>query len=585
MTFQIRKPVAELSDDQIAELLAEGTQTFRALLSSETPNDADVTEAERIAPLLKQLQAESDKRTATAASVQSRAAALLAEFAEPTESDGGDDDGSGDDPGDAGSDSSAAPAVAETSPAPVAAAVVPPTPAAPAVPSDDVVNAVLARLAAAGVASAPTPTPVPASTVASLAGRRPELPQRSKPQGSLTIVASADVPDFATGSRLDSLIQVGKAWQNRIAGFPEPQGDPHGQLQKYGVASFRKEFPDDLMCNSRDDYETVMHAADEKRLPGGNLVASAGWCAPSETIYDLCAPLESTDGILSIAEVGAPRGGIKFPIGPDFSQIYAAVGFCQTETQAIAGTAKPCYEVPCNTFTEVRLDACGICIKAGLLLQAGYPELVQRWMSGAMMAHQHKMNAKVINAIVAALGTKLAVTDLSSTAGSTLAAIELMIEEQRTKYRMAFGSTLEVIAPHWLLGAIRTDLAMRTAQDLDSMAVTDAQVQTWFAVRGANVQWVYDWQPIPDLAIVYPKTVDIAVYPAGAFVKATNGIISLSAVYDAASLAQNLYTGLFYEEGIAVAQTCYSGNVITVPICSGGKTGIASTAVCYASLT
>ena len=114
-----------------------------------------------------------------------------------------------------------------------------------------------------------------------------------------------------------------------------------------------------------------------------------------ETIYDLCAG-ETTDGHPVRPRDQRRPGWHQVHPGPDFSAIYSAVGFCQTEAQAIAGTTKPCYEVPCPPFVEVRLDACGICIKVPILTNAAYPELVQRWLSGALIAHQHKMNAKVI---------------------------------------------------------------------------------------------------------------------------------------------------------------------------------------------
>ena len=120
-----------------------------------------------------------------------------------------------------------------------------------------------------------------------------------------------------------------------------------------------------------------MAAAKESRLPGGSLLASGGWCAPSETIYTLCST-ESLDGLIDLPEINVQRGGIRFTKGPDFSDIYTDAGFCQTEAQAIAGTTKPCVEIECPAFEEVRLDACGICVKAPILTNAGYPELVQR---------------------------------------------------------------------------------------------------------------------------------------------------------------------------------------------------------------
>jgi hypothetical protein len=145
----------------------------------------------------------------------------------------------------------------------------------------------------------------------------------------VTITAAADVSGFATGSDIADLAEVSKAVLARMKAFPGPAGIEGGQLQRYGVAQFTKHFDPSLVADGNNDYDTVMHAAKESRLSGGSLLASGGWCAPSETIYALCDG-ETTDGIVSIPEVNVSRGGIKYTRGPDFSDIYDDAGFCQT---------------------------------------------------------------------------------------------------------------------------------------------------------------------------------------------------------------------------------------------------------------
>jgi hypothetical protein len=97
------------------------------------------------------------------------------------------------------------------------------------------------------------------------------------------------------------------------------------------------------------------------------------------------------------------------------------------------------------------------------------------------------------------------------------------------------------------------------------------------------VSFVYDWQDLAVGAIKYPTTFTALVFPAGTFVKGTADVINLNAVYDAASLVQNIYTALFYEQGILVAQMCYRAYAVTVPICSSGHTGSANVAACMTS--
>src|SRR5690606_22721293 len=79
-----------------------------------------------------------------------------------------------------------------------------------------------------------------------------------------------------------------------------------------------------------DDTKRIDALADEKRLPGGSLTAAASaltaasnapsvindvWCSPSETTWELCPSLATTEGLLDLPTTGLPRrGGIRYPI-------------------------------------------------------------------------------------------------------------------------------------------------------------------------------------------------------------------------------------------------------------------------------
>jgi len=516
-----------------AALVAYATEVraaFDALVAVDNPTIEQITEAEGLAEHLEAITAHQDAQAAAEADRVTRAAALRERFStEPAE---GAAEEEGEDAGEENGDEE---------------------PEVEAAAEEEAEE-----------------TPVARATVATLARRvtrpaRPSLPP-------VAITAAADVPDFATGSRLNGLDTVATALVNRMRGFGSPSGDgTHENLQHYGVASFRLDFPEDLTIDRHsDDMEVLTYAAQESRLPGKSLVASGGWCAPSETLYDLCAG-ETSEGILSVPEVNVARGGIKYTSGPDFSTIYSNVGFCQTEAQAIAGTAKTCFEVPCPSFVEVRLDACGLCIKAPILTNAAYPELVQRWLSGSMVAHQHKMNAKVIAAMVAAAGTAKTITPHGSTAADLVDALSLIADGIRSKYRLPLSASMEVVLPWFAKTAMQNDLDNRSYAGQET-------VEGLFSSRNLQPSFVYDWQDATfpagtAPAIAYPANVQALICPAGTFIKGTSDVINLNAVYDAASLATNIYTALFFEQGILVAKMCYEAQLVTVPICNAGATG------------
>ena len=540
--MDLNKNFTALDADALATYAAQVRAAFDAIASADAPTEAQVTEAEGYAEHLDAIDAEIIARTERAEALAARTAALRTRF-------GKDDDNE---------------QVDEVTNVPMDEE-----------PNDD--DDEIGPDSVEEPLSEPTKVQSPGSGekarsgVATLARRtaRPVKPARTR--SPITITAAADVPEFPSGSKMAGLEQVTTAMINRMRGFGAPSGDgTHEDLRHVGVASFALDFPAELTSDRHsDDMEVLAAAGRESRLPGGSLTAAGGWCAPSETIYDLCAQ-ETAEGLLSLPEIKVTRGGIKYTRGPDFSDIYDNVGFCQTEAQAIAGTTKTCLEVACPPFVEVRLDACGLCVKAPILTNAAYPELVQRYLSGAMIAHQHKMNVKVINSIVSGSTAKTA-TGLGAVATDTFEALTLFADVQREKYRISPNASLEVILPFWVKNLLKSDIARRNAIAVE--VISDAQIASEFSSRNLAVQYVYDYLPLGEDAVVYPDTFNALMYPAGTWVKGTADVINLNAVYDAAELAKNMYTALFFEQGILAAQMCWDSLNITIPVCNAGRSG------------
>jgi hypothetical protein len=401
----------------------------------------------------------------------------------------------------------------------------------------------------------------------------------NRPTAVLT--ASADVPGFSTGGAIADLDGIGKALVSRMKGLPTSRiGGEEGAQHRYSVAQIDigSNRTDGLIqSNGVTDQELVTQASREARLPGGSLTAAGGWCAPSETLYDLCVT-ESTDGLLDLPSITANRGGIRYTKGPSFNSIYntPGLGWWLTEAQVIAGSpAKTCIEVTCPPFTEVRLDAVGICIKAPLLTLAAYPELVRRFTEGALIAQQHKTDVAILSKIAAG-STTLNANGTPSNTIDSLAELELIAEYQRSQWRSSFSQTFEVLAPVWYKAIVRADLARRTGIDL--INVNDSVIDSYFSARKLRVQWLANLSPLTVTtgALVIPATVDVLMFPAGTWVKATTDVISLDAVYDSTTLLTNEYTALFAESGVAVVNTCWESVRVTISTCASGATGAAN---------
>ena len=357
--------------------------------------------------------------------------------------------------------------------------------------------------------------------------------------------------------------------------------------QQNRIGTISKPIEEDFSIKSNDPSEAARVfalAADERNTPQKSLVASGGWCAPSETIYDIVPGLETTDGLLSVPEVNIGRGGIRFTKGVDFVDVFANSGFSFTEEDDIAGnyavdeegnpTAgdKPCYKVDCPEFEEVRLDVAGLCVTAGLLQSRGYPEVIQDTIAKAVVAHAHRMNVQRIGAIIAG---STAITMPSAQVGALapiLTSIDLQVAHFRAQHRMNRSATLEAVFPEWVYGAVRTDLARSLGVDMYS--VPDARVNQWFTERNVAPQFVYDWQDIgqTDAAAFteWPETIQFALYAAGTWTGGTNSVITLDTVYDSLQLAQNDYTALWTEEGWLMAKRRHDSRIVEVPIAPTG---------------
>ncbi len=368
--------------------------------------------------------------------------------------------------------------------------------------------------------------------------------------------------------------------------------------------------------NGPEFMEALRYARDEKRLHGGSLAkawqhsidqgtssltAAAGWCAPSQNDYDLCRNWAAGVGILDLPTVTVTRGGINYTDEPTFPEIYAnavAAGGGSnflTEAQVIADTAKTCSEIPCPTFENRRLDVMALCIRVSFLQAAGYPEVVNAWQDGLLAAHEQEMNRIIIADILTRAGaaTTLAAVDADGTDSFTsalLSGIEQAREDLMYRFMMPWSSTIEVALPHWVLPQIRADLSRRSGDTGNLLCVSDAYIASLFSCRGARVQFVRGWQdglitggalnaafPGGDAATPFntslPSTVSFLAWPAGSVAVARQDVVTLTNVYDAASLAVNEFTSLFAEEGFAPVYPCPGQRLYTVTGCVGGTTG------------
>lgn len=453
-------------------------------------------------------------------------------------------------------------------------------------------------------APAEPPAPAPAADPALVAGGN-RLPARRVPLGNLPNHrratpagagggayqwrAAAEIRGMQAGQDITDVDTLVRATTTRMQAFSRTGMSGEHQA---GIAIIdRSNANGEFVFDSEPTRDMIDRATDESRLSGGSLVAAGGWCAPSDTLYDLLPGADANAGIVDVPTLTSRRGGVRWPATPSFATIYADANasFYQTEATVIAGaTAKPCFEIPCTTYSEVRLGVAGICLRSPILTERGFPELVRTVTAEALAAHAHKVNQRKIAAMItgstavtmSATEAAIAATGFSA---QLLTALELQVEYLRYRHRWPTGTTIEAVLPLWSRLTLRADLASRNGQP-SALDVTDAQVNAYLRSRGINPQWVYDWQDSFATGVAgdfggttppkkFPAAVTILLYRAGTYFVAESDVITIDGLYDSTLLSQNMHLALFTEEGFAVGKKDWPSIALTVPIATLGVSG------------
>jgi hypothetical protein len=331
---------------------------------------------------------------------------------------------------------------------------------------------------------------------------------------------------------------------------------------------------------------TATSTVNGQRVTAQALTAAGGWCAPSEQLYDFCDVPEATD-LVSLPEITINRGGVRWPREPDLSGIFEDFEwfFTEPELEAVDVDGKPtaikqCVEIPCpDEFDEIRLNAVGWCVEAGILQEQGWPELIEWFMRSLTQEHLRALSRRTILNMVAGSGAAKVIppTSVLGSVASVLNSLALMATNIRLKRGLSRTATIEGVAPSWFFEVLRADLALREGTDVFS--VSDAQITNWLTQRNIALQFVGDWQtrsaglPGNLNTLVWPSTVQVVLYPAGTWFRSMSNVIELGVMYPKEQLQVNRFTRMFTEDAIAVGKRCGESILVTIPLDVSGAIG------------
>lgn len=532
--FELPEDITQLGDDALAELLDGAVQAFDARSNSSTVTPDDLEQLRRLATAVNDIRAEQAARREAAEQAAAEIDALAAQVRGTTPDDDDAEDGEGE-----GEVEAAATPDPEPEPREVAA------------------TAVIA----------------PRRPVLDLSGvrrRQPRvLPPDPNPRPEIT--ASVDVPGYQPGQALD------------MDGVTEGIIRRANALKTAGggvglTASYRLPFDNSLIINDSssgtEGTRAVVLAADQSRLEGGNLVASGGWCAPSETVYTL-TNMSCPEMLWDLPEIQLARGGLRFFPMPSLD--VGAMTWVHTEADDISGAVKPCYKIPCPEPVEVRCDAIGTCLESGILTQRHFPELVAHYQRLAMIAHEIRIKQELFTQAVNS-ATAVTIAPTFGAFSAMFAAVALQAADMTERLSLCENINIEVVFPWWSKNLFLADVARQngvSACDIDVSCIINA-----FAKLGVSIQWARGLTPaVPtDIggatpAADWPAEIPFLIYPAGTFQAGRGGEISLGVIHDSAKFQTNDFTALFTEECSALIVRNEEARIVTVPVCPDGRTG------------
>ena len=314
------------------------------------------------------------------------------------------------------------------------------------------------------------------------------------------------------------------------------------------------------------------------------LTASGGICTPVTVDYSVPTWANVERPVkAALPHLPAPRGGLTYTTPPVFSQaVYGAGVGIWTELNDVnpggpgtgpggVGTGplvKPTLVINCAGTTTTLLEA--ITQNAQISnfrgrfspeqTQAALQYLEQAWASVAEIELLRQMRA---------FAKHISYTPQYGIARDSLVAVGQSCASFRDRYRLSASVPLRVVLKAWVKDAIRADLAKAAFPGLGdqaSLAVSDAQIESWFALRNVSPIWALDddtgdqsfaaqaagTSGSPAAMVGYPAVTRMLIYPEGTYTFLDGGELNLGVVRDSELNAVNQYQ-VFSESFEAVA--------------------------------
>lgn len=372
------------------------------------------------------------------------------------------------------------------------------------------------------------------------ADRRPDPRALAAP---VAITAGADIPNVTAGSTFASMRDVSDAFAKRVHALKRVNG---GDGEQHTVATIAIEYPAARTLGA--DMESNWSKIQDVVSPLA-LVASGGYCAPLEVLYDVFS-IGTTDRPVrdSLARFGADRGGVRYTTPPVLTSYDNAVGVWTAATDAApGGNTKTCLTVVCGAELTAVADAVTVCLQFGNLATRAYPEMIARHNELALIQHAREAETNLLTKIKAG-GTAVTAARLISATRDFLVQVDKASAAYRYRHRLAANTPLRLLAPDWLRTLIRADLTLQMPGDgVDStMALADTLIAKFFSVRNINVTWSLESHTGfgaqgAGAILEFPSTAEWDLFAEGTWMYIDGGTLDIGIIRDSTLVGTNDY--------------------------------------------
>lgn len=561
--YEIPEDITRLNDEELTEALEAAVAAFDAKYASNVVTPDDLAHLRKLASTVEQIKAEQTARREAAEAAAAEMDALAAKvLGEPDTTDTTDTTDTGTEDGDGGENGGDGTEDATASSEPE-------QPQQPAAQSDQ----------HASVTASTSLVRRPALNLSGVRRRQPRV-VAEQPAPTTEITAAVDVPGYTPGAPLD-FNDVTSGIISR-ANALKTAGGGVGQ-----VISYRHPFAKELIVtdsSSAPEGTTVsLAASDQRRLPQQDLVASGGWCAPSETLYEITS-VACPDMLWDAPEIQLSRGGLRYYKTPSLD--VGQLTWVHTEADDISGATKPCFKIPCPDPVEVRCDAVGVCLEAGILTQRHFPELVNWYLRNTMVAHEIRIRQELFNRAVAT-ATPVTLAPTFGALSAIFAAVGLQAADMIERHSLCESTALEVVFPWWSRNLFLADLARQNGVNICDL--NPGCIQDVFSPLGVRVQFARGLTPAVPTDIggqtpaeAWPEQIQFLIYPSGSLQIGRGEEVNLGVIHDSSKFQVNDFTALFAEECVALVDRSVDTRIVTVPVCPSGETGAQTLIACGA---